>query len=78
MNVTSTTTLAVQLIATSTSESLSNDCEKPNQPKRLFFLKCDCGKISVKHAFSLATLSGSGIHKSILEGWLFWKNCWIL
>ena len=28
--------------------------------------------------FSLAILSSSGIHKSVLEGWSFWENCWIL
>ena len=64
-------------VATSSSESLPSDGEKPNQPKRLLFSKCDFGKISVKHAFSLV-FSKSGIHKSILEGWLFWENWWIL
>ena len=49
--------LAVQLVATSTSEPLSNDYEKLNQPKRFFFSKCNGDKISVKRAFSLATLS---------------------
>ena len=28
-------------VATSSSESLLNDCEKPNQSKKLLFLKCD-------------------------------------
>ena len=28
-------------LATISSESLLNDCEKPNQPKKLLFLKCD-------------------------------------
>ena len=36
------------------------------------FPKCDYGKISVKHVFSLVALSRmSGIHKSILEGCSF-------
>ena len=30
------------------------------------------------HSGSLATLSRSGIHKSILKGWSFWENCWTL
>ena len=64
-------------VATASSESLSNDGEKPNQPKRFLFTKCDYGhKISMKHAFSLA-LHRSGIHKSILEGWSFWEVCMV-
>ena len=43
MNVTSTS------VATSSSESLPNSVERPNQPKRFLFLKCNYGKISVKH-----------------------------
>ena len=70
MNVTSThasTTAVSCLVATSSSESLPNDGVKPNQPKRLLFLKCDYDhKISMKSVFSLA-LNRSGIHKSILE-----------
>ena len=38
-------------VGTSSSESLPNDGEKPNQPKRFLFLKSDCGKIFVKCAF---------------------------
>ena len=92
MNMTSThaSTMhtAVSLsVATLSSEFLSNDGEKPNQPKRFMFPKCNYGsKISMKHAFSLA-LSRIVIHKSILEGWSFWDsvsinpifstiNCW--
>ena len=44
MNVTSTrasTTAIICSVATSSSEFLPNDGEKPNQPKRLLFLKCD-------------------------------------
>ena len=42
MNVTSIATTAVGYsVATSSSESLSNDGEKPNYPKRLLFPKCD-------------------------------------
>ena len=46
MNVTSThisTTVVSCSVATSLSESLPNDSEKPNQPKRLLSLKCDYG-----------------------------------
>ena len=56
MNVTSarTSTTAVSCSVATLSESLSNDNEKPNQPKRLLFPKCNYGcKISMKHAFSL-------------------------
>ena len=74
MNVTFThasTTAVSCSVATSSSESLPNDGEKPNQPKRLLFPKYDYGhKISMKHALSLA-LSRSGIHKSVLEEWSF-------
>ena len=42
MNVTSTTAVGYS-VATSSSESLLNDCEKPNQPKKLVFPKCDYG-----------------------------------
>ena len=50
------TTAVSYSIATSSSESLPNDGEKPNQLKRLLFLKCDYGRIkfpSVKLAFTL-------------------------
>ena len=80
MNVTSTTAVSYS-VATSSSESLSNNGEKPNQPKRSLFPECDYGKVSMKHevicAFSLA-LNISGIHKSMLEGWSFWENWYIL
>ena len=49
MNVTSTAAVSCS-VATSASESFPNDGQKVNQPKGLFS-KCDCGKISVKHAF---------------------------
>ena len=49
MNVTSTTAVGYS-VATSSSESLLNDCEKPNQPKKLLFPKCDYGKIFVRRA----------------------------
>ena len=42
MNATSTTAHGYS-VATSSSESLLNDCEKPNQPKKLLFPKCDYG-----------------------------------
>ena len=78
MNVTPTrvsTTAVSYSVATSSSESLSNDGEKCNQPKRLLFPKCDYGrKISVK----CLALSRSDIHKSIVGGWSFWENWWIL
>ena len=38
-------------LATSSSEFLPNDGEKPNQPKRFLLPKCDYGKISVNCAF---------------------------
>ena len=78
--LTSTTAVSYS-VATSSSESLSNNGEKPNQPKRSLFPECDYGEISVKHeviyAFSLA-LSINGIHKSTLEGWSLWENWCIL
>ena len=46
MNVTSTntsTTAVSYSVATSSSESLPNDGEKPNQLKILLFPKCDYG-----------------------------------
>ena len=46
MNVTSTcasTTAVSCSVATSSSESLPNNGEKPNQPKKLLFLKYDYG-----------------------------------
>ena len=66
-------------VATSSSQSLPNNDEKPNQPKRLLFLKCDYGKISVKHVYNNIILYSQfstswhsvevhGIHKSILKG----------
>ena len=58
-NVYSKTCMAVQQLYTSSSESLLNDGEKPNQPKRYLCPKCDYGKISV------LALSKSDIHKSI-------------
>ena len=60
MNVTSTTAVNCS-VATSLSESLPNDGEEQNQLKRLLFLKCDYGKISMKCVFSLA-FSRSGIY----------------
>ena len=71
--VTSTTTDNYS-VATLSPESLLNDCEKPNQPKKLLLLWLN---FSAKHAFSLAALSRSSIHKSILEGciWLFGEKC---
>ena len=47
MNVTSTTAVSCS-VATSSSESLANDGEKHNQPKRLLFTKCDYGQISIQ------------------------------
>ena len=32
-------------VATSSSESLPNASEKPNQPKKFFFPKCDYGSV---------------------------------
>ena len=55
MNMTSTTTVSCSVatsVATSSSESLLNDGEKSNQPKKFLLPKCDYGKISVRHAFS--------------------------
>ena len=49
MHVKSTTAVSCSL-TTSSLESLPNDSEKPNQPKRLLFPKCNYGKISVKTA----------------------------
>ena len=48
MNVTSTSAVSYS-VATSSLESLPNDGEKPNQPKRFLFPKCDHLKISMKH-----------------------------
>ena len=42
------TTAVCCLVATSSSECLPNDGEKPNQPKRLLLPKCGYGKVSVK------------------------------
>ena len=56
MNVTSTrtSTTAVSCSVATLSESLPNDDEKPNQPKRLLFPKCYYGcKVSMKRAFGL-------------------------
>ena len=57
MNVTSTcasTTAVSCSVATSSLESLPNDGEKPNQPKRLLFSKGDYGhKIFIKRSYSL-------------------------
>ena len=50
-NVTSTTAVSCS-VATLSSESLSNDGEELNQPKRLLFPKCDYGKIFVKNGCS--------------------------
>ena len=47
MHVKSTTAVSCS-VTTSSLESLLNDSEKPNQPKRFLFPKCDYGKISVK------------------------------
>ena len=59
MNVTSTcasTTAVSCSVATSSLEALSNDGEKPNQPKRLLLPKCDYGqKISIKRTVQLST-----------------------
>ena len=52
MKVTSTTAYCCS-VATSSSESLPNDGEKPNQPKRFLFPKCDYGIISIKSASAL-------------------------
>ena len=62
------TTAVSYLVVTSSSESLPNDGEKSNQPKRFLFQKCDYGKIYTKGALFQSALSNSGIHKSILEG----------
>ena len=51
MNVTSTTAVSCS-VATSSSESLLNDGEKPNQPKRFLFPEYDYGKISMSVHFS--------------------------
>ena len=67
MNVTST--IAVRCsVATSSSEPLAKYGEKPNQPKRFMFPKCDYGKISVMYALAL---SRSGIHKF---DQVYWKD----
>ena len=80
MNVTSThvsTTAVSYSVATFSSESSANMMKTPITQRPLF-PKCDYGhKISMKHAFSLA-LSRSGIHKSILKGWWFWENWWVI
>ena len=63
------TTAVIYSVTTLLSESLRNDGEKPNQPKKLLFPKCDRsnGKIFIQHAFSLA-LNKSGIIN------LYWKD----
>ena len=66
---TSTTAVSSCSVSTSSSESLRSDGERPNQPRRLLFPKCNYGHmISMKNVFRLS-LSRSGIHTSILEGW---------
>ena len=47
MHVKSTTAVSCS-VTTLSLESLPNDSEKPNQPKRLLFPKCNYDKISVK------------------------------
>ena len=63
MNVTSTTALSCS-VATLSSESLPNDDEKPNQPKKFLIPNCDYGKIC--EACILVALSRSSIHHKIL------------
>ena len=48
--VTSTTTDNYS-VATLSPESLLNDCEKPNQPKKLLFLKCDLIWLNFRAAY---------------------------
>ena len=78
MNVisTCTSTTAVRCsVATSSSESLPNDGEKPNQPKKLLFLKYD---YDGHKTFKCSFVRHSSVHSSILEGWSFQENWWIL
>ena len=49
MKVTYTTAVGYS-VATSSLESPPTDGEKSNQRKKLLFLKCDYGSISVKHS----------------------------
>ena len=72
MNVTSNAAVGYS-VATTSSESLLNDCEKPNQPKKLLFLICDLiwlnfREVCIQFSGTQGALSRSGIHKSILEG----------
>ena len=52
-NVTSTAEVNCS-VATSLSESLPNNGEKPNQPKRPLFPKYDYGKIFMKCVYSVS------------------------
>ena len=82
-NVTSSTAVSYSA-ATLSSESLPNDGESLISQRDFAFQNLILmGIVSVKPlsmnhgTFSLA-FSRSAIHKSILEGWLFWKNWLIL
>ena len=65
MNVTFTTAVSYS-VATLSSQSLPNDGENANQPKKFLFLKCYYGMISVTEVCALA-LSRSVNYKSTLE-----------
>ena len=63
MNVTYTTVVGYS-VTTSSSESLPNDGERSNEPKRLLFPKCDYAwlkLISVKHAFGLLVVASYSV-----------------
>ena len=60
-------------VAILSSKSLPNNSEKPNQPKRLLFLKCDYSKISVKHVCS-GSLALQQKPTEVVFIILYWKD----
>ena len=70
MNVASTIAFCCS-VATSLSEPLPNDGESPISQRGFCFQ--NAVMVNFHEAYILA-LNRSGIHKSILEGWLFWET----
>ena len=72
MNVTSNATVGYS-VATSSSESLLNDCKKPNQPKKLLFPICDLIWLNFREAcIHLAALSVHSAEVVFIN--LYWKD----
>ena len=74
MNVTSNAAVGYS-VATSSSESLLNGCEKPNQPKKLLFPICDLIWLNFREAciqFNLAVLNMHSAEVIFIN--LYWKD----